>query len=942
MKTSQPRPGSRPVGGELWEPDLPHHFIQPAAGMPSNIGALGFAADQGVQQPGIPLQGLNDLASAAAISHPYNYPQLPISNQRPPSSGPSAFLGNGALPARTPGATAQHREQQRARRRVPLSQRKRTRVSCDACKTRRCKCVRPRPGATSVNDPEREGTSLPCKSCADIGIPCVTTMARKHRVYGSVENLDKRYRALEALVQGFFPYLNPRASAEELVSFGRERGIEMPDFRETPHRSSPAQPTVKSDGAMTFQHATSQPQQEANSIVGGADSDKTVFAPAYTTRGASTMSAQLFPQKPEDHPEPGTGSTGLIMDASGRPHYIGPCGSLKFFANMRDLLANYSSGARVQGVDEYPDPPTEEGTGRAFSGVKGVEDQPPSKKGACPDSRGDDHLAGDSPPRISQELLEKYPEDPDYRRYRRPVSEVELPPREQGDACVGAFFHDVHPNFILFHRPTFQLAYETLWRSWEAHRDGNADEGMKQMSVSVGWLVCLYMIFVLGSRSLPQTRDLLEFQRKWIGKIDELPSLLSTSSLPNVCAYMLLSLYYHHTNDRTSAWMFHGAACRLAIALGMHRESVSSSFDTLQSNVRKRVWWTMYTYEQFLCCSLGRPSAIDDREVDVGIPDEGLLDGDILPRGYWEHASQLTMLLAAVRRGIFDPGINLANMYRRALEFLEPLAAWEEHIPKGLRPRAVESFNGNVNQYRSVLLLHVRYQHALSFSTRPFLLKVVESKAGEEPDATKMVALGQVCLTASMRSSALLIDMWRAGCLDGVSWFDIYYAYLASMVIILALFSPKSLVQDEGDSKVPRPQLIQKYTTAEMKDRVSELCRMMAAVDMCGTNAQFAKVSREFAIALGIISSERRPSIRRTSSVQGTMAVGESPNKENRNQTTEEDKTYVEHLKQGKQAGEDDQVTLEVPGYLCATNNVNQEFLNSSDTDMDINVQWDM
>ena len=68
---------------------------------------------------------------------------------------------------------------------------------------------------------------------------------------------------------------------------------------------------------------------------------------------------------------------------------------------------------------------------------------------------------------------------------------------------------------------------------------------------------------------------------------------------------VLLSLHYHHTNDWMSAWTSHGVACRFAIALGLHRQSVSRSFDALQQYLRQRVWWTLYSYEQFLCCSLG-------------------------------------------------------------------------------------------------------------------------------------------------------------------------------------------------------------------------------------------------------------------------------------------------------------------------------------------------
>lgn len=169
---------------------------------------------------------------------------------------------------------------------------------------------------------------------------------------------------------------------------------------------------------------------------------------------------------------------------------------------------------------------------------------------------------------------------------------------------------------------------------------------------------------------------------------------------------VLLSLYYHNTNDRTSAWAYHGAACRFAIALGMHRQSVSNSFDPLHQYLRKRVWWTLYSYEQFLCCSLGRPSAIDCREMDVGIPDDDFMEGNILPHRYLEHASVLYILVAAIRREIFDPAYVPYRMYRRAVDFLEPLASWQDALPRRLKPvTAEEGLDGNEQIWRRTCLL---------------------------------------------------------------------------------------------------------------------------------------------------------------------------------------------------------------------------------------------
>ncbi|KAK6815824.1 transcriptional regulatory protein [Apiospora arundinis] len=236
-------------------------------------------------------------------------------------------------------------------------------------------------------------------------------------------------------------------------------------------------------------------------------------------------------------------------------------------------------------------------------------------------------------------------------RHCVPSSKVKFPRKGGRRPLYRAFFQHMHPNFVLFHRPTFQRVYEEIWRAasmdHEHHhqprrrrrrrqraerqhrqrRHGDHHASNQTTYVSVGWLGCLYMIFIFGCRSLPRkTTHTLDFQRRYYAEMTGLPQLLVTLSLPNVAVRPhVLSLHTNNTNDRTAAWNLprrrvparrgpgHAPAGRFGLVPPVTRE------------LRKRVWWTLYCYEQNLCCSLGRPSAIDDREVDVDYPDETIL-----------------------------------------------------------------------------------------------------------------------------------------------------------------------------------------------------------------------------------------------------------------------------------------------------------------------------
>ncbi|KAI0381690.1 hypothetical protein F5Y04DRAFT_65910 [Hypomontagnella monticulosa] len=936
-----------------WRPDLPHHFLHPGPVIDPNTPVF---------SPGLPVpgqhEGLDNLASAAAISDPYGMPSGPNSTS---PGGPPAFIVNDAtIPSMT---AAEQREQQKAKRRVPNSLRKRTQVSCDACKTRRCKCVRLRSSPGSDHDPARTNDQPPCKLCVETGIPCVTTMPRKQRVYGSVENLDKRYRALEALVTGLFPDLNPRASADDLVAFGREKSIAMPDFGEPSSQTqpSPAESTLQPLTAKPSEHGVGPPErnQSSNLVIAGTDHEKTVLPPSYIRMGfGPATNPQISPGTAVDYSmtDPNSGHTGLILDATGRSHYIGPCGSFTLFVKTREIFSqrfNHTglrdSRRASRDLSSATSLLLHNPLAASLGGMgdSGRAVQSPSERGnSSSPHRNLDHLDGDSPPSICEDILRDHPDDPEFWRYRKRVSTLQLPPKDRADACVDAFFHSVHPNFILFHRLTFQGGYEKMWRCWEGHRNqGTNRRVVREVSVSTGWLCCLYMIFVLGSRSLPQSSESLDFQRKWFSHAETLPPLLGTSSLPNVCAYMLLALYYHNTNDRTSAWIFQGAACRLALALGMHRESASGLFDPVERQLRKLVWWTLYGFEQFLCCSLGRPSAIDDREMDGGIPNDDYLDANLLPPRYVENSARLNMLLSAVRRGIFDPGLVAGKMYMRALEFLDAVASWEDILPKKLKQVTETGPNGNENQWRSAMLLHVRYHHTVTFLTSPFLFETIQSAGGEAalgPDAFKVRVLSKVCLTAAMRSGSLIISLWREGLVNGVTWIDIFYAYMSSLHISLALLSPELLCQDEAHPEICNPKLIDRHTVEEMKETVARLCDVMSTIEVCGTNARFVKAAFEFAIALGIAPIDKTPIPGMQAPGPEVIAAGKDSNDKG-GRVTEDAKDEQEQV-QPTNPGKLDQTMTGTFGYFPG-NTLSLDFQGSliyPPSDAMSDVQWDM
>ena len=149
-------------------------------------------------------------------------------------------------------------------------------------------------------------------------------------------------------------------------------------------------------------------------------------------------------------------------------------------------------------------------------------------------------------------------------------------------------------------------------------------------NVEPGWICCIFMMLVFGAQVLEDRdkKQSVQIQRHYLDLVQaRLHQMISATTLVNVQGLLLLQLYQHNCTERNSAFMLLGCASRMAMALGMHREGTSGGFDEMEREVRKRVWWTAYVFEQNQCAILGRPCAIDDTEVNVSFPNEAKRDG---------------------------------------------------------------------------------------------------------------------------------------------------------------------------------------------------------------------------------------------------------------------------------------------------------------------------
>ncbi|EKD17207.1 uncharacterized protein L3040_008850 [Drepanopeziza brunnea f. sp. 'multigermtubi'] len=692
--------------------------------------------------------------------------------------------------------------------RIPDHLRRRALVSCDRCKKRRIRCLRS--SASDANEP--------CQACLDVGVGCESTLPRKTRIYGSVETLSARYRVLDTLIRGLFPDRDTN-SIETLNAIAEAHEIRLPTF----------------DDRTVAEELFSQPAKQIAPSPPQSAGDVTSPSVASRESENSDIKGKVLEER-------------LVPLPQGPSHYIGPSSSFGFVLTVRNMVAEFNAALRTIQPDDERSKLSADFAGSNWSKalepiVKDESDESSEETGNVDRQFG---VQSSSVPR--QRAPSLFPSSVDSDRTNRlkriTVSSL-LPGKQVTDKFLEAYFESVHPNYLLFHRPTFQARYEKMWN--QPHLLTRDDPG---------WACCIFMVVVFGVQAIEDrdARQSMQIQRHYLQLVQSMMhSLISTSTLVNVQALLLLQLYQHNFTERNSAFMLLGCASRMAMALGMHREGTSGGFDDMEREVRKRVWWTAYMFEQNQCAILGRPCAIDDTEVNITYPNELMLDGGAsVPPGYIDHSVRLMKLLSDVRRKIYSSPSSATQQGKSpkmnvAVQFLLDLDSWSHSLPTPLR---LENLPQVPKHRRAVILLHITFYQIQSLVTRPFILRKVgvqlARKLGrhvrsQDLDAEEL-KLSHACGTSSRQATMLLQQLLATGQFDGVAWVDAYYIYHSVFILALDFLARP---WDERDTAEDQSR----------KQAVRDVMTALQPVKLCPTFTILTGVCLQLAKIVGIFDA---------------------------------------------------------------------------------------
>ncbi|KFZ12161.1 hypothetical protein V502_07238 [Pseudogymnoascus sp. VKM F-4520 (FW-2644)] len=201
------------------------------------------------------------------------------------------------------------------------------------------------------------------------------------------------------------------------------------------------------------------------------------------------------------------------------------------------------------------------------------------------------------------------------KREAHSILGVSLPSKEIINDLLEEYFDSVHWFSLVIYGPSFRRQYDSV-------ADGYAYQSQK------GFLILLATVLGIASwyraeTSVSNSKFSNEDWGGWRVKLFAVAEtrfleLMDERSLASLQTCLLLGTYHVYHGRPNASLALLGATIKIAQAMSLHRESVRSGSD--ENEERKRVWWTIYTWDRFASITYGRPLGINDSDCNVSLP----------------------------------------------------------------------------------------------------------------------------------------------------------------------------------------------------------------------------------------------------------------------------------------------------------------------------------
>ncbi|KAL2844267.1 fungal-specific transcription factor domain-containing protein [Aspergillus pseudodeflectus] len=367
---------------------------------------------------------------------------------------------------------------------------------------------------------------------------------------------------------------------------------------------------------------------------------------------------------------------------------------------------------------------------------------------------------------------------------------------------LGFYFEHIHAITPFLHEESFRATVANADRQTHA------------------WLGLYNMVLTVGSIASGSDTAHIHYYNEARSYLD-LDSL-GSGNLETLQALCLLGGYYlHYRNSPNMAYAILGAAQRLAIALGLHREShvrtdtqdpETSKRYAIRIETRRRTWWSLYCLDTWASMTLGRPTCgrWDSVTMNTALPTP------LHPDDYFAISLKASAEFCHIGNRVqhlFAQSTRISTQVAQSLD--RELTEWYA----ALDPVLMDTANAPLRMAVAREFLRNRYYNLRLILSRCFLLYMAydSSKKRDERHHPHQHSDGELELVNLCRSVA-------AEAIDAIAlhwvpnrtqvWNSAWYLFQACMVPLLSIaMGAESSSNDSSTSVAPGTTMASHHTT---------------------------------------------------------------------------------------------------------------------------------
>ncbi|KAF3046886.1 hypothetical protein E8E12_005440 [Didymella heteroderae] len=264
-----------------------------------------------------------------------------------------------------------------------------------------------------------------------------------------------------------------------------------------------------------------------------------------------------------------------------------------------------------------------------------------------------------------------------------------------------------------------------------------------------------------------------------------IPDIIELNSIRTVQATFVIGVYLLPASAISSSYVYLGLALRKALAIDLHLEPEEASISDTEKELRRRLWWAVYSLERCTTVKLNRPRSVDTVIITANLPSPlPALDAQQAFNNI-DHQlanAQLMMILDRIE------GHNTAQIPSKGVE--AALKQWKRSLPPTLK---LELIHPRTSSYRATFHLYLNYYFAriamgkVSIVARVrTYLKARFGGGDQHVFEEHSHYLAEACIKAAKKILRLYEDVRRTGNLTRFSFTDFQGCSVATSLVLLA------------------------------------------------------------------------------------------------------------------------------------------------------------